>query len=90
MSQKPAQRPRRRRELSKAELKAYQARREDEMRRLGPAATSDSRTLPTTVRRTYTLGRDEEFSIIRSDLRRLLLILVCLVAVVVVMTIFLR
>lgn len=90
MSQKPAQRPRQRRQLSKAELKAYQARREDEMHRLGPTAAAEARSLPSSARRTYTLGRDEEFSIIRSDLRRLMLILVCLVAVVVVMTIFLR
>lgn len=90
MSQNSSPRPRPRRQLSKAEIKAYEARRLDELRRIGPAAGANATSLPTSARRSYTLSRDEEFAIIRSDLRRMLIILACLVAIVVVLTLFLR
>lgn len=79
-------------QLSRAEIKAYEARRAEEVRRLplDSAARVDDATTTIALRRTYALTRDEEYSIIRSDLRRLLIILAVLFVVLFVCTLFLR
>ena len=80
------------RQVSRAELKAYEARRAEEARRISaPQVTTEgSATQAQPQRRVYTLTRDEEYAIIRQDLRRLLMIVGVLVAVLVLATIFLR
>ena len=83
----------RQRQLSRAELKAYEARRTVELNRGGAATVSDTapaRQTTTTTRRVQALSRAEEYAIIRSDLRRLLWILAILTAVLIVLTFFLR
>lgn len=82
-----------RRQLSRAEIKAYEARRAAEVNRVGAAPVgalepSDAPSGPS--RRTYALSRAEEFSIIRSDLRRLLLILAVLIVLLAVAAVVLR
>jgi hypothetical protein len=60
--------------LSRAELKAYEARRAAERRRIAThTASSDVVELgtPLSVEHSYTMSRDEEFEVIRSDLKRL-------------------
>ena len=89
MSKPTKSRPR---QLNRAQLKAYEARRTIEMNRgmanpTGEAVTA--RPLSTT-RRVQALSRVEEYAIIRSDLRRLLLILAVLLATLIVLTFFLR
>jgi hypothetical protein len=90
---KARQRP----QLSKAEIKAYEARRAAEGRRalIVPEAASNApaaggATITRGGRRGYTLTRDEEYVIIRSDLRRLLFILAVLAVVLVACTLLLR
>lgn len=94
MSKPTRSRPR---QLSRAELKAYEARRTVEMNRGGtqPAtgevtAVRPSASRSSSTRRIQPLSRAEEFAIIRSDLKRLLWILAVLVLVLVVLTFFLR
>lgn len=88
---KPAK-SRSRAQLSRAAVKAYEARRAEEVNRVeietplavdGPIAT-----YPT--RRGFAITRAEEVSIIRSDLRRLLLILAFLTVLLIVATFILR
>ncbi len=84
----------RQRPLTRAQLKAYEARRTLDLNR-GPAeARTDAVTArpvsPSPVRRVQALSRAEEYAIIRSDLKRLLWILAVLTVVLVVLTIFLR
>jgi hypothetical protein len=79
--------------LSRAEIKAYEARRASEVSRIGAAPTGALEPdAPTAVasRRSYVLNRAEEFAIIRSDLRRLLMILSLLVLLLVAATFVLR
>lgn len=79
-------------QFSKAELKAYEARRAEEIRRVpaGSAAADTAAGGTASVRRTYALSRDEEYAIIRGDLRRLLLILAVLALVLLVATVIFR
>ena len=77
-----------RQQISRAELKAYEARRAAEVRRVPVAGSATVESAPT--RRSYVLSRDEEYAIIRSDMRRLLTILAILVVVLVAATIVLR
>jgi hypothetical protein len=83
--------PRGRAQLTKAEIKAYEARRASESRRalIVPDASATPGVAPT-ARRSYALTRDEEYVIIRSDLRRLLMILAVLIVVLIGCAIFLR
>lgn len=60
----------RRSRLSRAEIKAYEARRAEERRRLAlhtDDETQESRSDSTA----YTMARDDEFDVIKSDLIRL-------------------
>lgn len=89
---KARQRP----QLSKAEIKAYEARRAAESRRalvttdVSAATAGGSTPAVRSTRRGYAMTRDEEYVIIRSDLRRLLFILAVLAVVLVVCTLLLR
>jgi negative regulator of replication initiation len=78
--------------LTRAQLKAYEARRSVEMDRGSAVAATDViATRPkSTVRRVQALSRAEEYAIIRSDLKRLLWILAVLAVVLVILTIILR
>jgi hypothetical protein len=80
------------RQLTRAELKAYEARRAAEANRPTIATPSEAVAVrPTqTSRRVHALSRAEEYAIIRSDLRRLLWILAVLTVTLVVLTFFLR
>lgn len=82
----------RQRQLTRAELKAYEARRTVELNRgMAGAPGEVIATRPTTTsRRVQALSRAEEYAIIRSDLRRLLWILAILTVALVVLTFFLR
>jgi hypothetical protein len=82
-----------RRQLSRAEIKAYEARRAAEVNRIGSAPTGalePEAPIGTPMRRSYVMSRAEEFAIIRSDLRRLLIILSLLVALLIAATFVLR
>lgn len=88
-----SKRPRTRRELSRAELKAYEARRAAERRRIPstPAAEAEpAKTVHVPTEHSFAISRDAEFAIIRSDLQRLLIILAVLAVALVVITIILR
>jgi len=81
------------RQVSRAELKAYEARRAEEGHRVAaPQLSGEGTAAPsaTATRRVYVLTRDEEYKIIRGDLRRLLLIVAILVLVLIVATLILR
>ncbi len=80
------------RQLTRAQLKAYEARRTVELNRgiLGVEGESTPVRQPTSVRRVQALSRAEEYAIIRSDLMRLLWILAVLAVALVVLTFFLR
>jgi hypothetical protein len=84
--------PRSRTQLSRAAIKAYEARRAEEVNRVeADAATISSGPVVTgTSRRGFAISRVEEIAIIRSDLRRLGLILAFLTVLLVVATLFLR
>lgn len=85
-------RSRDRSKLSRAELKAYEARRAAERRRISThAATGEVVEGPTTLsaEHSYTMSRDEEFAVIRSDLKRLGIIVAILVAMLVAATVVL-
>src|SRR5205823_13955928 len=80
-------------QFTKAELKAYEARRAEELQRVpaaGVARVEATGAPSASTRRTYALTRDEEYRIIRGDLRRLLLILAILAVVLVAATIAFR
>jgi hypothetical protein len=81
--------------LSRAELKAYEARRAAELRRASMAPVTENDTYratanaPTTApHRVY--SRADEVRVIQSDLRRLLMILALLAVLLIVATIILR
>lgn len=78
--------------MSRAEIKAYEARRAAEGRPISAAAveTNEAAALTSSPRRTYVMTREEEYDIIRGDLKRLLLILAVLCVAMVVCTILLR
>jgi hypothetical protein len=82
------------RQLTRAQLKAYEARRGIEMSQstatTGAEAVAPRAATSTSVRRVQPLTRAEEYAIIRSDLRRLLWILAVLATVLVVLTFVLR
>lgn len=82
----------RQRQLSRAEMKAYEARRSAEMNRgtIGAPGEAIATRPATTGRRIHALSRAEEYAIIRSDLRRLLWILAVLMVTLIVLTFFLR
>ncbi len=61
---------RRRSRLSRAEIKAYEARRAEERRRLA-LQTNDEEVAARPDSTGYTMTRDDEFSVIKSDLVRL-------------------
>lgn len=92
MSKPTKSRPR---QLTRAELKAFEARQSAEVARGATGASGTTGDKPAarvtpTNRRVHALSRAEEYAIIRSDLRRLLWILAVLTATLVVMTFFLR
>jgi hypothetical protein len=77
--------------LTAAQLKAYEARRASEVNHdATPAVPVASATGAASPRRVFVLSRSEEMAIIRSDLKRLVLILVILLVVLIAMSLFLR
>ncbi len=62
--------PRRRSRLSRAEIKAYEARRAEERRRLA-LHTEDEGHEDRPESTGYSIARDDEFDVIKSDLVRL-------------------
>jgi hypothetical protein len=81
---------RKRGRLSRAEIKAYEARRAAERRRLSvhdnEVEASDSSS---PIAHSYTITRDDEFGVIKSDLMRLGWIVGVLLIVLVVATVLL-
>lgn len=65
-------------------------RRADEARRVAAPQVQADIMSSAIVRHAYTLSRDEEFAVIRSDLRRLLKIMAFLTVVLFIAAIFLR
>lgn len=91
MSNKSSRRPRTRKELSRAELKAYEARRADERRRIGTAnAAQQTAAVVAPVEHSYQMSRDEEFTVIKSDLIRLGIILAVIAVLLLILTFVLR
>lgn len=92
MSGKSTRKPRSRRNLSKAELKAYESRRADERMRIGAntGGEADVAVLITPTEHTFEITRDEEFAVIRADLKRLLIILAFIAVLMIALTIILR
>lgn len=85
--------PRTRKQLSKADLKAYESRRAAERRRI--ATASPNPLTPTepakvSIEHSFALSRDEEYSVIKSDLTRLLMIVAVLFVALAVLTLVLR
>ncbi len=89
MSKPTKSRPR---QLTRAQLKAYEARRTLDLNRGSTGAGTEVVTArpASSVRRVQALSRAEEYAIIRSDLRRLLWILAVLAVVLVILTFILR
>lgn len=86
-------RPKTRKQLSKADLKAYESRRAAERRRISTASTNPvPRTdeAKTAVEHSFVLSRDDEYSVIKSDLMRLLIIVATLLVALLVLTLVLR
>lgn len=84
--------PRSRTQLSRASIKAYEARRAEEVNRVEheDVVSVDGPVAVYPARRSFAMSRIEEMAIIRSDLRRLLLILAALAVILVVATFVLR
>lgn len=83
----------RRAQPNRAALKAYEARRAEEIARVGaaPAGAVDIHAPEAVnVQRGYMIGRALEIATIRSDLRRLLMIVVVEIVVLVALTLILR
>lgn len=91
--------PRTKSQLNRAQLKAYEARRAEEVQqRVEATAERESMAGAATVavkpsavgrRRVYALSHEEEMAIIRSDLKRLLTILAILLVVLAIATVLL-
>lgn len=80
------------RQLSRAQLKAYEARRAEEINRANVEAQEERLVAQRTIvpRRSVMMNRAEEMAIIASDLRRLMLILAVLTVFLIAATFFLR
>ena len=93
MTSRSSRKPKTRKELSKADLKAYEARRADERKRIGTANTVAEPTVTPViahVEHTYAISRDDEFAVIKADLMRLLVILGLIAVIMAVLTVVLR
>jgi hypothetical protein len=78
-------------QLSRAEIKAYEARRAAARQPVAiPATAVPSAKKAQPPRRTNTLSRAEEFNIIKADMKRLVVILMVLLVVLIMATIILR
>jgi hypothetical protein len=79
-------------QLSRAAIKAYEARRAEEVNRVEPldATATDAPIAVSSGRRGFAISRIDEYATIRADLRRLGLILAFLTVLLVVATLFLR
>lgn len=80
------------RQLSRAQLKAYEARRAEEINRANVEAQEERLEAQRTIvpRRSVMMNRAEEMAIIASDLRRLMVILAVLTVFLIAATFFLR
>ncbi len=89
MSQRGTGRQRTR--LSRAEIKAYEARRAAERARISSSAPSDSHEAESSeaLQHSYSMTRDDEFLVIKSDLIRLLWIVGVLLVVLVAASFYL-
>jgi hypothetical protein len=84
-------RPRTRAQTSRAAIKAYEARRAEEVHRADAMAeTADGSPQLRSARTSMSMTRMQEFTYIRSDLRRLLMILAVLTVLLIVATVILR
>ncbi len=77
-----------RRKRSKAEIKAYEARRAAERARVAhrTADNDAGEVVVTTADHTYVMSRDDEYAVVREDLIRLGIIVAVLLAVLIAMT----
>jgi hypothetical protein len=81
---------RRRSRLSRAEVKAYEARRAAERRRLSLHDTDAERSdTASPIAHSYSITRDDEFAVIRADLIRLGWIVGVLLVALAIATVFL-
>ncbi|HLT18529.1 MAG TPA: hypothetical protein VKZ96_03650 [Thermomicrobiales bacterium] len=78
----------RRRKLSRAEIKAYEARRAAERRRLA-LQSADVERDDAPITHSYTMTRDDEYAVIRSDLIRLGWVCLVLAVLLAIATFFL-
>lgn len=93
MTRKTSRKPKTRKELSRADLKAYEARRADEQKRIGSTTThAEPSPAPVIahVEHTYAISRDDEFAVIKADLMRLMVILGIIAVIMAILTIVLR
>lgn len=93
VTSKSSRRPKTRKELSRAELKAYEARRADERKRIGTGSISNleaGKPVSIPVEHSFAMNRDEEFTVIKADLYRLLIILAAISVIMIVLTFLLR
>jgi hypothetical protein len=93
VTSRSSRRPKTRKELSRAELKAYEARRADERKRIGTGSVSNlevGKPVSSQVEHSFAMNRDEEFTVIKADLYRLLIILAAISVLMIVLTILLR
>lgn len=82
-----------RKQLSKADLKAYESRRAAERRRISAAAgntVAPTEPVNLTVEHSFELARNQEYAVIKSDLIRLVIILAILVVALIAVTFVLR
>ena len=80
------------RQLSRAQLKAYEARRAEEINEASVEAQAVRAEVSHTIvpRRSVMMSRSEEMAIIRADLRRLITILAVISIFLVILPFFLR
>ena len=92
MSSKPS-RQKTRKQLSKADLKAYESRRAAERHRIAtPSPTPSVPTEPASlsIEHSFKMSRDQEYAVIKSDLNRLLIIMAILIVALIALTFVLR
>lgn len=94
MAKKTARKQRNRSQLTRAELQAYEARRADERKRVGATHEGDAAAVAVAPRQqfehSFEMNRDDEFTVIRSDLIRLLIVMAIITVLLVVATVVLR
>jgi hypothetical protein len=93
VTSRSSRKPKTRKELSRAELKAYEARRADERKRIGTATAGNvesGKPVSVQAEHSFAMNRDEEFTVIKADLYRLLIILAAISVIMIALTFVLR